>query len=289
MNRRFYIFCEDSKSIRMQMVARQPPQVVYSFKDAEREGKLASTLFPALDGGLLVLRTNNMTLQLLGIDSETGLLNGKDGQIKFGNVEAMVVFGSINDHLAVVCLEGMNTYLKIYRIFSGVGGYTSKEVCSCLIGKKTSKDITYNLTVCPSSRIIAINTHNPDLPDNLSSQINLTFLEFIDNRVNILTEHEQDIEKGVGEFRALSFLNYYHNILVLTAIDYTDKSRIFTFLFDRDTKSIFEKQGLRATSGVGKVARIENFGQSRFRGSDNQARIFEISYRLSGDECLEVI
>lgn len=283
MNRRFYVFCEDSKSIRVQQVARQPPAMIYSFKDSQREGRVASTLYPALDGKLLILRKNNTTLELLGLEYESGLLSGHDGQVKFGHIESLTVFGPLDDHMAVVCLEGMNVSLKVMRIVSGDGKYSAKEVSSCQLGKKMTKDNKYNVTVCPKSRVIAVNCHTPDLGNDLSSNVVLKFVEYIDDRVRVIAEFEKADPKGVGEFRGMSFLNYYHNVLVLTGIDYSDKSRIFTFLLDTENNKVHEREDLRAFSGVSKVAGIENFGQSRFRGSDNQARIFEVTYRLIED------
>lgn len=91
------------------------------------------------------------------------------------------------------------------------------------------------------------------------------------------------IDGGVGEFRCLRFLDYYHNVLVLSAIEFKKNSRIFTFCFDDQTREIVEREDLRGESGVGKAISFEKYGNNRFRGSDVDAMVFEISYSLSED------
>lgn len=260
---------------------REAPELIYSIKNDLENERIGSTLKSALKGKLLIIRSSNFYYQFLSIDQNTGRRKGKEAIFQAGKIHCLQVFGEEEDHFVVVCEIGVETRLKIFKI--SFPDLSFIQISECNLEKRKSNKTKFNVVVCPKSTMIALNIHEPSSKTGLTQEINLSIFRFQKKKLKKMKSLKKKIKGEIGEFCAMKFLNYYHSVLVLSALDYQEESKIFTFFYDCAKNHFFEKEELRDFSGVGKVTRFENYGQRRLRGGDNKARIFEICYSL-GEE-----
>lgn len=282
MNNFFYVYCNDSKTIKIQKVEREKPELLHAIKedsDSDEEDELNSTLYSALKDKALVVRTNTSLLQFIGLDVETGKKSQVFNQRKFEKIGDLKFFGNLKDHFALVSQEGSISYLKIFKI-SGMD-FNTKEVGSCQIPHKSTPETKYSLAISPKFNIIAISIFEPNDMEEITNKINIGIYEFKNSKINFIDSYQNEVEGGVGEFRSLGFLNNYHNLNFLAALEFKENSRIFTFYYDSETRVVAEKENMRGLSGVGKVAGFEKIGNNIFRGADTDAKVFEICYKMS--------